>query len=87
MPLPFTGYVRIANAYSSALAGANRAQNRVIEAGSRLAQGGVEGAVGGPADVAGDVVELSQGAIELAANVAVVKALDESQAELLKALP
>ena len=43
--------------------------------------------MGGPADVVGDVVELSQGAIELAANVAVVKALDESQAELLKVLP
>lgn len=79
--------MRIASAYSAALDGANRGQNRVIEAGSRLARGGAEGSVGGPADVVGDVVELSQGAIELAANVAVVKALDESQAELLKVLP
>lgn len=79
--------MKIASAYSAALEGANRAQNRVVEAGSRLTRNGLDGAVGGPGDVVGDVVELSQGAIELAASVAVVKALDESQAELLEALP
>ncbi|MCA9633582.1 MAG: hypothetical protein KC766_38290 [Myxococcales bacterium] len=76
--------MRVDSAYSAALNGANRGQNRVIEAGSRLAQGAAGGGPGGPADVVGDVVELSQGAIELAANVAVIRALDESQAELLK---